>query len=132
MRNTDRSLPARRTILRALAAIALTGLPLTAACTSSKQEPGTTAEAEQEPTTVRVENRSFLDHNVYVLRGSQRIRLGTVTGNRTETFTIPSNLVFGLTALRFMADPIGARRQPVSEEIGVTSGDEVRMVIPPA
>ncbi|HEY0972477.1 MAG TPA: hypothetical protein VGE02_16020 [Gemmatimonadales bacterium] len=133
MRTINRSFFARRTILRALAALVLAGLPMAAvACSSSQQEAGADAAPEKEPTTVMVENRSFLDHNIYVMRGSQRIRLGTVTGNRSQRFTIPANLVFGVSSLRFMADPIGANRQPVSDEIGVSEGDEVRLVIPPA
>ncbi len=102
-------------------------------CTSSKTaEAGGKPVVEREPTTVRVENRSFLDNNVYVLRGGQRIRLGMVTGNSTKTFTIPANLIFGISSLQFIVDPIGASRQPVSNEIRVSEGDEVQLVIPPA
>src|SRR5687767_7148314 len=75
------------------------------------------------PTSLRVENRNFLDHTIYVLRGSERIRLGVATGSSTTTFRIPANLVFGGTSLRFMADPIGARGQPVSDEIMAHAGD---------
>ncbi len=101
-------------------------------CASSKNaEAGAKPVAQREPTTVRVENRSFLDNNVYVLRGGQRIRLGMVTGNSTKIFTIPSNLIFGISSLQFIVDPIGASRQPISNEIRVSEGDEVQLVIPP-
>jgi hypothetical protein len=62
------------------------------------------------PTYVRITNQSWLDMNVYVLRSSQRIRLGTVGANQTQRFTLPQNLVFGATPLRFLADPRRASR----------------------
>ena len=98
------------------------------ACASGgRREP-----APMAPTTrLRVDNRSFLDHNIYVMRGGERIRLGTATGSMTTYFKLPSNLVFGGTPLRFMADPIGARGQPVSDEITVHPGDDVALIIPP-
>ena len=37
-----------------------------------------------EPTYVKVQNRAYLDMNIYVFRSSQRIRLGTVNG-RSES-----------------------------------------------
>ena len=67
---------------------------------------------------------------IYVLRGSERIRLGTATGLRDTRFTIPQGIIFGATALRFLADPIGSNRTPVSEEITVQEGEEVLLRIP--
>ena len=81
-------------------------------------------------TTVRVENRAWLDMNVYVLRGTQRVRLGNVTANSTRVLPIPQRLIFGATALRFLADPIGGRRNPISHEIVVRPGDQVTLYIP--
>ena len=106
---------------------ALLALFLAVACgPGSRRAPG----LEEPRTTVRVDNRNFLDMNVYVLRGSQRIRLGTVPGTSTRVLTIPSYLVFGSTSLRFLADPIGSRQQPISDELVVRPGDEVGMIIP--
>ena len=84
-----------------------------------------------EPTYVRITNQSWLDMNVYVLRSSQRIRLGTVGANQTQRFRLPQNLIFGATPLRFMADPIGSSRTASSFEIVVSPGDEVTLTIPP-
>ena len=89
-------------------------------------------DAEQsQPTVLQVDNQGFLDMNVYAARSSQRVRLGTATGNGKTSFTIPSSLVSGLTPLRFVADPIGGRRASVSEEITVAPGDTVVLTIPP-
>jgi len=97
------------------------------ACASS----GTNAATKEEPTTLVIDNQSVLDHTVYVIRGSQRLRVGTATGLSKTNLTIPRGIVFGLTTLRFMADPIGSNRTPVSEEITVNQGDELTLRIPP-
>jgi hypothetical protein len=103
-------------------------IALVAACSTrrSNRPPATV-----EPTYVRISNQSWLDMNVYVLRSSQRIRLGTISANQTQRFRLPQNLVFGATPLRFMADPIGSSRTAQSFEIVVSPGDEVSLTIPP-
>ncbi|HEY3012070.1 MAG TPA: hypothetical protein VGJ36_04930 [Gemmatimonadales bacterium] len=80
---------------------------------------------------LQVENRSFADMVIYAVSGAQRIRLGLATGNSTKSFTIPSSLIRGATPLRFLADPIGGSRTPVSEEMIVQPGDIVSITIPP-
>ena len=92
---------------------------------------GRNAAPPQEETTVRVRNQSFLDHNVYVLNGGARSRLGTVTGNSTAVLRIPPSFVQPGVLLRFIADPIGSRATPVSDQIAVVPGDEVTLIIPP-
>jgi len=83
------------------------------------------------PTVIQVDNQGFLDMNVFAMRSSQRVRLGTAPGNSKTNFTVPSSLISGLTPLRFIADPIGGRRASVSEEITVAPGDTVVLTIPP-
>jgi len=86
---------------------------------------------EPEPrTTLRVENHNFLDMNVYVLRGGQRIRLGMVPGLSTQVFTIPAYIVRS-SPLQFELHPIGGLDNPRTETISVQLGDEVRLTIPP-
>lgn len=83
-------------------------------------------------TYVEVRNQNWQDQNVYVLRSSQRVRLGTVTGGSTQRLRIPSSLLFGATPLSFLADPIGSSRQSMSMEITVSPGETVTLTIPPA
>lgn len=83
----------------------------------------------QEATILVVRNDSFLDHNIYLLQGSQRVRMGTARGLATTRFTIPRQYVFGVSSLQFLADPIGGNVTPVSERINVIAGDEVHLVI---
>jgi hypothetical protein len=99
-----------------------------AACASSGTNAAST---KSEPTTVVVDNQALLDMTIYVLRGAQRQRLGIATGLSKTKLTIPSGIVFGATSLRFIADPIGGNRAPVSEEITVTEGEEIGLRIPP-
>jgi hypothetical protein len=111
-----------RTLVIGLVAVGL------ATCASAREnEP-----VVQAVTTVTVENQNFLDMNVYVLEGAQRVRLGTVPGISTRTLTIPERLVFGVGSLRFQVDPIGSARAPMSQEITVRAGDALRLVIPPS
>ncbi|CAN5913285.1 hypothetical protein BH11GEM2_BH11GEM2_21310 [soil metagenome] len=117
----------RRMRQTALAAL-MGSLALASACMRNTPEE---AAEPVPPTYVRVENRAFLDMNVYLYRSAQRMRLGTTNGNSTARYIIPASMMFGPTPLRFQADPIGGNRQPISQEITVAPGDEVVLVIPP-
>ena len=121
---------AARTATLALSLAAVLAVP---ACAGRQGENAgePTERAEPEPTTLVVQNRNFSDMTIYVLRGGQRIRLGLANGNRATRFTIPSNLIFGIATLQFLADPVGSSRTPVSQEIRVTEGDEITLTIPP-
>ena len=99
------------------------------ACNAFKS--GNDTSSASGPTVVQVDNHGFLDMTVYASRSSQRVRLGTATGNGKTYFNIPTVLMSGLTPLRFVADPIGGRRASVSEEITVAPGDTVVLTIPP-
>ena len=83
-------------------------------------------------TVVFVDNQAFPDMTIYVLEGSRRVRLGLATGHSQNEFTLPNYLIRTLTSIRFLADPIGSNRTPVSESITVSPGDRVTLRIPPA
>ena len=118
-------------IHRIVLPILVGALTLGAGCHSGSNEAEEAAEPVP-PTTLSVKNQAFLDMNIFVFRSTQRIRLGTATGSNTTRFTIPPSLLFGTTALRFQAVPIGGNRQSVTQEISVTPGDEVDLMIPPS
>lgn len=101
---------------------------MAAACAST----GTNSQVQkEEAATVLVDNQGFVDMTIYVLRGTQRVRLGLATGLSKSRFTLPRGFVFSGTSLRFVADPLGGRRSPVSEEITVSEGEEIELRIPP-
>jgi hypothetical protein len=107
--------------LLALAAV----LVLAAGCTGSEQAANTGPE-----TTLEVDNRNFLDMNVYVLRSGQRVRVGRVGGNSRRTFTIPDYVVTGSSDLQFLVDPVGSGNTPRTYPLQVVPGESVRLVIP--
>jgi hypothetical protein len=104
-----------------------------AACSSHRSDEDTAPAAGSDAVaSVEVRNLDFPDMTIYVLSAtSSRVRLGTVNGNSTQTLTVPSYLVRGGDRLRFLGDPIGGGRTPVSEELFVTPGDTVTLTIPP-
>jgi hypothetical protein len=123
--------PVRHVALLAPLALLLAAAP---ACVSRGRTNDTPAgEGRPQRTVLRVENLGFSDMTIYVVRsGSERIRLGMAGGNRTTVLEIPTYLVQFPTPLRFIADPIGSSRTPVSDEITVNPGEEVVLTIPPS
>ena len=112
-----------RALTRFVAIAVCVALP---ACASSGANTVT-----REQTFLMVDNQSVLDHTIYVIRGSQRLRVGQATGLSRTRLRLPNGVMSGITTLRFIADPIGGNRTPVSEEITVQEGDEVGLRIPP-
>jgi len=103
-------------------------LAILTACAGRSQDTG------PEPASsamVQVENQGFTDMVIYAISSGQRIRLGLATGNTTKTFTVPRYLTGGAGPIRFLADPIGGNRTPISEEMSVQPGDLVTLTIPP-
>ncbi|HET8655639.1 MAG TPA: hypothetical protein VFL93_09020 [Longimicrobiaceae bacterium] len=80
---------------------------------------------------LRVENRSFYEMDIFVLRGSLRERLGSVPATNTRTFPLPASMLTVTTPLRFVADPVGSSIVSASEELAVSPGDTVTLQIQP-
>jgi hypothetical protein len=109
----------------------VTGVMLmsTFGCHSGKPETGAAPNAGA---TLTVENQGFTDMNIYAVSGTiGRVRLGQVVGNTTQRIPIPGYLVQSGGTIRFIADPIGASRAPISDEILVSPGDTISLTIPP-
>ncbi len=99
---------------------------LLGSCTSSTHK----AERQTGPKTkVKVENDNKLDMTIFVLRGGQRIRLGLVPSYTSRSFTLPDNVVVNATSIRLLANPVGGRGNPISEEFNVFRGQTIEMVI---
>lgn len=116
------------TSLRLLARVALTA-PVLASAGCAANRPAETATAE---TGLEVRNLGFADMTLYAISSTgSRVRLGTVSGNSTQRLSLPQYLVRGGDTMRFLADPIGGNRTPVSEELFVAPGETVTLTIPP-
>jgi hypothetical protein len=82
-------------------------------------------------TVVEVQNTAFNDAVIYAVQGLRVVRLGTVSGLTTQKLSIPKDLVFGLSTLRFTVHAIGTRGSQSSDEITISQGDTVSLFIPP-
>lgn len=112
-------------------AVVVTMLATVAACNHTAR-PGRDDNGMQSETRVRVENQAFSDMNVYVLSTSGgRQRLGTVTGNTTQEFVIPAYIVGPANSVRFLCEPIGSNRAPISNSLSIQPGQTVTLTIPP-
>lgn len=106
------------------------GLLLALGSTLGCRSGGASALRENEPkTTIDIQNNDFNDMTIYVLNNGQRSRLGIAPGNKTTTLTIPGYLITGTPYLRILANPLAGNRSPVSEEISVSPGDQLVMII---
>ncbi len=119
---------------RVIAALVLVPAALALpACAGSRGPGDASPEAGPVKTAaVEVRNLGFADMTLYAITATgTRVRLGVVTGNSTQRLTLSSHLVRGGGRLRFLADPIGGSRTPVSEELFVAAGETVTLTIPP-
>lgn len=93
---------------------------------------GKNAPTPQPSASVFVQNRAFIDVDVFAVYGGTRARLGTVTANGTGTFRIPPGIVGAGRELRFMVDPIGSTRTGTSFDIYVRPGERITLTVPPS
>ena len=113
----------------ALVALAL----LSAACHHAAKPDA--AEPPVPATTVKVENQSFFDVDVFVVQHGMSMRLGRAASLKTEVFTIPANFVVNSTELLFEIRPIGAAGAAANTRTQTTPvqpGDQVILMIPPS
>lgn len=112
-----------------LIALAVASLAAGSACYRNTRSYSPTA-----TTVLEVQNQGFDDMNIYVLpEGGTQMRLGTAIGKQDSYFPLPNSVLQGtVRSLRFVARPIATRRGPVSDEISVTPGDTVVLIIPPS
>lgn len=82
----------------------------------------------QDITTARVTNNGWLDVTVYALRGASRQRLGTVTGQNTQVFRLPRNLV-DARGVQLYVDPIGSPHGYRTDLIAVAPGQQIDLVV---
>ncbi len=79
--------------------------------------------------TVDVENQNFYDMDVYVVADGLATRLGTVTGNRDESFVLDPSVV--AQDLRLVATPIGGNGRASSGVLVVAPGQSITFKIAP-
>lgn len=112
--------------MRKFLVVLLIGLTLGCA----KGTPGEVAPADA-PATLKVDNQRPFDMTIYIIENGVRQRLGRAAGNYVTTLTIPVRYSKRAAILRFVADPVGGRALPVTQDITVEPGDEMLMRIMP-
>lgn len=111
----------RRTLVVAVAASAM------GACApASEQARMGPAEAQ---TTLLVKNNNWQEVVIYMLRGTTRARLGSVSGMGSARFRIADTMISGTGDVRIMADPIGSQRTYTSPAIDVVPGAQVELQV---
>ncbi|MBK5187301.1 MAG: hypothetical protein JJD97_03595 [Gemmatimonadaceae bacterium] len=123
-------MPHAKSSLRPIAFRILLLLAAAAMGCRSAGAPRTTDESPVR-TTIDIQNQAFDDMTIYAIVSGARTRLGIAPGNRTTTLTIPAYLLNGTSFMRFVADPIGGNRTPVTEEVDVSPGDQLVLIINP-
>ena len=83
------------------------------------------------PPALRVENDNTSDMKVYLIRGGQRVRIGTANALGVTMLKLPPTVINGVTELRFLLVPIGGNRAELSEKITANPGEEIVLRILP-
>lgn len=81
-----------------------------------------TVDADWLGTTVSVANNNWQNVRVFVVRGTSRFRLGTVTSNRAQTFRIPDQFVTAGARIHLRAEVIGSSESVTTEQMTMEPG----------
>ncbi len=74
-------------------------------------------------------NRNYLDVNVFVQHDGQSSRVGTVTGSSSMTMAVPTWMIGQGGTIRLMAKPIGDHDQFVTDDLVIQPGQSVELNI---
>ena len=85
---------------------------------------GSTAQVAEQMVTVQ--NDNWLDVVVYVVNGSARARVGTVSGLSRATFRVQGGVI-STSSARLLIDPIGTSRGYLTEAINVMPGQRIEL-----
>ena len=98
-----------------------------AACSAKSGDEGD-AEPIEVDVQITIENRNWQDVVVFAIRGGNRVRLGLVTSQRTETFVVKSEMT-RTGQFHLLADPVGSLTTYDSGEVRIEPGDQVRWTL---
>ncbi len=78
---------------------------------------------------IQVRNRHWQDVNIYLLLGGTRFRLGTVSSNHTERFSIARYAGWDTHSLQIYVDPIGSTDSYTSDDFYLADGQWADCVV---
>ena len=79
--------------------------------------------------TVTVQNDNWLDVAVYVVHGTSRFRIGTVSSTSRQTFKLPREGATGAIPLQILADPIGENRRYITDPVTLAPGQRLEVKV---
>ncbi len=123
------TLDAEPAVALGIAAAAVTDLPALLILMGLQSVGLVTVDAQWVGTTVEVSNHNWSDVRIYILRGGNRFRLGTVTTMNTETFEVPEALLGPGATIQLLADLIGGAGRVTTERLQVEPGLVIQWVI---
>ena len=103
---------------------AVLGFALAACAGAAEQDFGFGGPADQ-TARVSVQNQYFGEIAVYVVEGSSRRRLGTVSALSEATFTVPEDLVG--TSVQLHANPVSLGTAYTSRHLVIPQGSNVEL-----
>jgi hypothetical protein len=113
------------------AGVVLLGMALLAAGCGGAAAGAASEPAPQWVGQVTVVNRSSSDMDIFLVRRSERIRLGLAPNNTTTSFRLSPGQV-GADLVRFVAYPlIGGGQVASTDLVHVSPGDTLELDIPP-
>lgn len=83
----------------------------------------------QAATTLAIENTRAEPFDVYVSDGTRRLFLGQARPLTTTRLHVPSTIVFPATTLQFIAVPLSGVGGSVTEQVTVSPGETVHVMI---
>jgi len=80
-------------------------------------------------TTVKIANRNSRDIRIFLVRSTNRYRLGTVTSFSDREFSVPENLLVAGSTIRMQVEVIGSSESVSTDPIRVEPGLVIEWVI---
>jgi hypothetical protein len=112
-------------MLRETLIAGLVGLTIDAAACATHHA---SAAPAPEPVVVVVNNSNYLDVDVFAVRGTQRSRVGSVTGLSSATFSVPAHYALNGN-LQLLVDPIGSSATYLTDRITVSPGQQLELTV---
>jgi hypothetical protein len=125
----------RRTLRRFSLVATLASLGVMTACSRAGQAgagaPAEPSEPSASPAVVTFTNEGLDQVDVYAVRSSSgRRRLASVAAGRSETFTVPRDLVFSAGPVTIIAVPLASNRVVSTGPITIRPGDRLAITMP--
>ena len=109
---------------------AMVALVYAAACATNRTSNQVGAGGAEVAPIVTVQNDNWLDVAVYVVHGTSRFRIGTVSSASSRTFKLQLEGQAGATPLQIMADPIGEnRRRSITDPVTLAPGQRLEVKV---